>query len=153
MSVLYPDGRITMKRTAIVLGVALIATGAIGVVGTQPVNAQEGVTRTPILKKDLEADPKKEVTMFIAEYKPEARTGKHYHPGQEFIYCMEGQGVMEEAGKPPVELKPGVSIYFQSDPDKPTYVHEGINLSKTNGMKLLVILITEKGRPLAIPVH
>jgi len=104
-----------MKRTAIVLGVALIATGAIGVVGTQPVNAQEGVTRTPILKKDLEADPKKEVTMFIAEYKPEARTGKHYHPGQEFIYCIEGQGVLEEAGKPPVELKPGVAIYFQSD--------------------------------------
>jgi hypothetical protein len=47
-----------MKRTAIVLGVALILTGAIGIVGTQPVNAQEGVTRTPILKKDLEADPK-----------------------------------------------------------------------------------------------
>jgi len=46
-----------------------------------------------------------------------------------------------------------VAIYFQSDLDKPTYVHEGINLSKTNGMKLLVILITEKGRPLAIPVH
>ena len=142
-----------MKRTAIVLGVALIATGAIGVVGMQPVNAQEGVTRTPILKKDLEADPKKEVTMFIAEYEPGARTGKHYHPGQEFIYCIDGQGVLEEAGKPPVELKPGVAIYFQSDPDKPTYVHEGINLSKTNGMKLLVILITEKGRPLAIPVH
>jgi quercetin dioxygenase-like cupin family protein len=138
-----------MKRTAIVLGVALIATGAIGLVGTQPVNAQEGVTRVPILKKDLEADPKKEVTMFIAEYKPEA----HYHPGQEFIYCIEGEGVVEEAGKPPVELKPGVAIYFQSDPDKPTYVHEGINLSKTNGMKLLVVLITEKGRPLAVPAH
>ena len=77
-------------------------------------NAQEGVTRTPILKKDLEADPKKEVTIFIAEYKSGARTGKHYHPGQEFIYCIEGQGVMEEAGKPPVDLKPGVAIYFQS---------------------------------------
>ena len=142
-----------MKRIAIVLGVALIATSAIGVVGTQPANAQAGVTRTPILKKDLEADPKKEVTMFIAEYKPGARTGKHYHPGQEFIYCIEGQGVLEETGKSPVDLKPGVAIYFQSDPDKPTYVHEGINTSKTDRMKLLVTLITEKGRPLAIPVH
>jgi quercetin dioxygenase-like cupin family protein len=124
----------------------------LGVAGTTGAHAQEGVTRTPILKKDLEADSKKEVTMFIAEYKPGARTGKHYHPGQEFIYCIEGQGVLEETGKPPVELKPGVAIYFQSDPDKPTYVHEGINVSKTNGMKLLVILITEKGRPLATPV-
>ena len=42
-----------MKRTAIVVGMALIATGAIGAVGTQPVNAQEGVTRTPVLKKDF----------------------------------------------------------------------------------------------------
>jgi quercetin dioxygenase-like cupin family protein len=91
--------------------------------------------------------------MLISEYKPGARTGKHYHPGQEFIYCIEGQGVLEETGKPPIDLKPGVAIYFQSDPNTPTYVHEGINTSKTDSMKLLIILITEKGRPFAIPVR
>ena len=51
-----------------------------------------------------------------------------------------------------MDLKPGVALYLQSDPAKPTYVHEGINPSKTDVMKLLVILITEKGQPLAIPV-
>jgi quercetin dioxygenase-like cupin family protein len=141
--------RNTMKRQAVAFGLALIASAAIGGLGMQAAHAQEGVTRTPVLKKDLEADPKKEVTIFNAEYKSGARTGKHFHPGQEFIYCIEGQGILEETGKPPVDLKPGVAVYFQSDPDKPTYVHEGINTSNTKGMKLLVTLITEKGRPLA----
>lgn len=137
---------------ALMLALVLTVGAALSLIGERSASAQEGVTRTPILKKDLEADPKKEVTMFIGEFKPGARTGKHYHPGQEFIYVLEGRGVLEEVGKPPVDLKPGVAIYLQSDPAKPTYVHEGINLSKTDGMKLLVILITEKGQPLAIPV-
>lgn len=137
---------------ALMLALVLTVGAALSLIGERSASAQEGVTRTPILKKDLEADPKKEVTIFIGEFKPGARTGKHYHPGQEFIYVLEGRGVLEEVGKPPVDLKPGVAIYLQSDPAKPTYVHEGINLSKTDGMKLLVILITEKGQPLAIPV-
>ena len=68
--------------------------------------AQEGVTRTVILKQSLEADPTKEVTVFVFELKPGGRTSKHYHPGQEFIYVLEGEGRIEEAGKPPVDLKP-----------------------------------------------
>lgn len=125
---------------------------AIAVLSAGNSKAQEGLTRTVLMKKDLEADPKKEVTVFIAEYKPGAKSGKHYHPGQEFIYVLEGQGVMEEVGKPPVEMKPGVLLYFQSDPSNPAYVHEATNSSKTAGMKLVVTLITEKGQPLAYPL-
>jgi hypothetical protein len=51
-----------------------------------------------------------------------------------------------------VDLKPGMGVYFQSDPAKPTYVHEGINLSQTKPLKLVTTLITTKGQPLAIPV-
>jgi quercetin dioxygenase-like cupin family protein len=128
----------------------LIGAAALWIAGS--VLAQEGLTRTVLMKKDLEADPKKEVTVFIAEYKPGAKSGKHYHPGQEFIYVLEGQGVMEEVGKPPVEMKPGMLLYFQSDPANPAYVHEATNLNKTAGMKLIVTLITEKGQPLAYPL-
>ncbi len=132
--------------------VALALSILIAVSMAGQVLAQEGVTRTVILKKPLDADPTKEVTIFVAEFKPGARTGKHYHPGQEFIYVLEGEGRIEEQGKPPVDLKPGVGVYFQSDPAKPTYVHDGINLSKTKPLKLVTTLITEKGQPLAIPV-
>jgi quercetin dioxygenase-like cupin family protein len=63
--------------------------------------AQEGVTRTVILKQPLMADPTKEVTVFVFELKPGGRTGKHYHPGQEFIYVLEGEGRIEEAASHP----------------------------------------------------
>ena len=141
-----------MKHTIMLLTVALVVGMAIGAVGNQVLSAQEGLKRTVILKKDLEGLPGKEGTMFTAEYTPGARSGKHYHPGHEFIYVIEGRGVMEEAGKPPVEMKPGVGLFFLSDPNKPTYVHEARNLSNTDPMKLLVVLVTEKGQPLAYPV-
>ncbi len=108
---------------------------------------QEGVTRNVILKKTLEADPTKEVSIFVAEFKPGARSGKHYHNGQEFIYVLEGEGRIEQMGKPPVDLKPGVAVYCQTDPAN---THEGINLSKTNPLKLIAAIVIEKGKPLAI---
>ena len=137
-----------IKSLTVTLGIGCIV--AISITG-HPL-AQEGISRTVILKKPLEADPTKEVTIFVAEFKPGSRTGKHYHPGQEFIYVLEGEGRIEEEGKPPVELKPGVGVYFQSDPAKPTYVHEGINASPTKSLKLVTTLITEKGQPLAVGV-
>ncbi|HTM09836.1 MAG TPA: cupin domain-containing protein [Verrucomicrobiae bacterium] len=139
-----------MTNKALIVALAVGAAITFSTAGRTP--AQESVTRTVLLKKPLEADPKKEVTVFMAEFKPGARTGKHYHPGQEFIYVVDGEGRIEEAGKPPVDLKPGMAIYFESDPAKPTYVHEGINTSKTKPLKLVTTLITEKGQPLAIPV-
>jgi quercetin dioxygenase-like cupin family protein len=139
-----------MKRNT---ALSFIFAVAIGLAISGTALAQEGVTRTVLLKKPLEADAKKEVTVFMAEFKPGARTGKHYHPGQEFIYVVEGEGRIEEAGKPPVELKPGMAIYFESDPAKPTYVHEGINTSMTKPLKLVTTLITDKGQPLAIPAR
>jgi len=113
--------------------------------------AADDLTRTVLMKKDLEGSPGKEVTIFIAQCRPGGRSGKHYHPGQEFIHVISGEGIMDETGKPPVEMKPGVQLYFASDPKNPSYVHEATDIGKTEGMKLLVVLITEKGQPLAYP--
>ena len=141
-----------MRRTVFIVTLTLIFGIVAGAIGERVLNAQQGLTRTPILKKDLEELPGKEGTMSIAEYTPGARSGMHYHPGHEFIYVIEGNGVMKEVGRPPVDLEPSVGIYFLSDPNKPSYVHEARNLSNTEGMKLLVVLLTDKGHPLAYPV-
>lgn len=142
-----------MRRVGVLLGMTLAAGILTGAIGSQILHAQQpSMKRTPILTTDLEGLPEKEGTMFFAEYEPGARSGKHYHPGHEFIYVLEGTGVMEEVGKPPVAMKPGVPIYFYSSPDKPSYVHEARNVSTTEPMKLLVVLITDKGQPLAYPV-
>jgi quercetin dioxygenase-like cupin family protein len=138
-----------VRRTLSTLGAGIVvATLAIAQPGAA---CADDLTRTVLMKKDLEGSPNKEVTVFVAQYKPGARSGKHYHPGQEFIYVVSGHGRMEEVGKPPVDMTPGTALYFQSDPKNPAYAHEAIDLGGGEGMKLLVVLITEKGQPLAIP--
>ena len=57
---------------------------------------------------------------------------------------MSGVGRMEDTGKPPVDMKPG-------DPKNPAYIHEAIDTGTSEGMNLLVVLITGKGQPLAYP--
>ena len=135
---------------ALSMGVAVIIFAILGIARPSAAFADD-LTRTVLMKKDLEGSPNKEVTVFVAQYKPGGRSGKHYHPGQEFIHVVSGNGRMEEVGKPPAEMTPGTELYFQSDPKDPSYVHEAIDLGTTEGMKLLVVLITEKGQPLAIP--
>src|SRR5690349_19872036 len=130
-----------MRRMILTLLVAIIPV-ALAVGGIGSAYAEDYLTRTVLMKKDLEASRGKEVTVFVAQYKPGGKSGRHYHPGQEFIYVISGEGSMEESGKPPVEMKPGMELYFQSDPKNPAYVHEAIDHGKTEGMKLLVVLIT-----------
>ena len=129
-----------MRRslTLFVIAIALL----MGV--SSRIASADDLTRTVLMKKDLDGSPGKEVTIFIAQYRPGG-------PGQEFIHVISGEGIMDETGKPPVEMKPGVQLYFASDPKNPSYVHEATDIGKTEGMKLLVVLITEKGQPLAYP--
>lgn len=71
------------KSTVVVVGILM---------GESGVATADDLTRTVLMKKDLEGAPGKEVTVFLAEYKPGGKSGKHYHPGQEFIYVVSGQG-------------------------------------------------------------
>ncbi len=139
-----------MKRTAMTFVLAAAVGIVVGVVGTQVLSAQSvAITRTPLLKKDLAGVAGKEVTVFTGEIPPGARTGKHYHPGDEFIYVLEGSGVIEEQGKPPITLKPGMALHYTLPAEKAAYVHEAKNTSNSAPLKMLVVLITEKGEPLA----
>jgi quercetin dioxygenase-like cupin family protein len=139
-----------MKRTAVMLVLAAAVGIVVGVVGTQVLSAQQvAVTRTPLLKGELMGIAGKEVTMFMAEIQPGARTGKHYHPEDEFIYVLEGSGVLEEQGKPPITMKPGTALHYASPAEKAAYVHEAKNTSDTAPLKGLAVLITDKGQPLA----
>jgi quercetin dioxygenase-like cupin family protein len=139
-----------MKRTAVMLVLTAVVGILVGVVGTQILSAQQAaVKRTPLLKGELMGIAGKEVTLFTAEVPPGARTGKHYHPGDEFIYVLEGAGVMEEHGKPPITMKPGMALHYASPPEKAAYIHEARNTSDTAPLKMVTVLITEKGQPLA----
>ncbi len=135
-----------MKRTIVMLAVMLAVGFVTGVFTERALIAQGGPNRTILLKTDMEGLPGKEANMVVLEFAPGVRSGKHYHPGDEFGYVLEGHGVLDKEGKS-VELKPGVSFYnSRSD------VHEGRNLSQTEPMKLLTVYITDKGSPVTVPV-
>ena len=137
-----------MKRTALMLGMALLVGMYLGVIGGQILYAQpEPIKRTELLTTDLVGMEGKEAILALAEIAPGAATGKHTHPGYEFAYVLEGSGSLEIEGKPSIPLTPGTAIYQPS-----TQVHRGVNDSSTDPLKIFSVYILEKGHPLAIPV-
>ena len=138
-----------MKRTAGMLVVALAVGFVLGGVSSQRLNAQqEPVKRTVLFKSDLEGTEGKEAVLFLAELAPGAVGGKHYHPGTELFYVLEGAFTHEPEGKPAVTLKAGEAGY---NPNK--NVHYVKNASMTERAKVLGFLIADKGQPLAVPVN
>ncbi|MGH8524349.1 MAG: cupin domain-containing protein [Gammaproteobacteria bacterium] len=77
---------------------------------------------------------------------PGAVSGKHSHPGDEFVYILEGSGTLEVEGKSPVSLEPGVTFHLA-----PQQVHDAKNASETAPLKGLAVLIADKGQPRLVP--
>jgi quercetin dioxygenase-like cupin family protein len=141
-----------MRRTILALSVTLALGIAMGVAAGRVLSAQgEGVRRTEILRTDLAGLEGKEGHMWVVVIPPGQATGKHYHPGYEFIYTMDGTGIMQEEGKPDAAIKSGAAFYLRSSSDRAEYVHEAKNTGATP-IKLLVVLISDRGQPMVKPV-
>lgn len=137
-----------MKRTALMLASTLALGIALGVIGTRALNAQQtGIKRTMLLKTELAGIEGKEVFMGTAELGPGVAAGKHYHHGQELGYVLEGSGILEVEGKPPIQFKAGDTYHIEA-----MTAHDARNTG-TIPAKVLAIWIVEKGKPLAVPVQ
>ena len=86
--------------------------------------------------------------MYRAELVPGGVVGRHYHPGPELVYVLEGTLILEPDGQPPVTLKAGESSHMPA-----THIHNAKNASATEPVKVMVFLVGEKGQPLATPVQ
>jgi quercetin dioxygenase-like cupin family protein len=138
-----------MHRTVVMLTIALVVGLAVGMLGNQILIAQQApVTRTILQQKDLEGSAGREVIMFRAEVVPGGVAGRHYHPGPELFYVLEGALILEPDGQPFVTLKAGESGY---GPAK--HIHNVKNASTTEPVKVIGFLVGEKGQPLATPVQ
>jgi quercetin dioxygenase-like cupin family protein len=138
-----------MQRTAVILALTLASGIVVGMIGHHVLQAQPAaVTRTGLLKTDLVGIEGKEAVMLTVEGGPGLIGGKHYHPGYEFAYVLEGSLVMEVEGKPPTTLKAGDTFHIP-----PKVVHRGKNASTTAPYKVLVFGVFEKGQPDTTPVQ
>ena len=145
----------TVKTAVLAIAIAAWTVGAQRAVAQQPQadlsGDGAGDTKVTVLSKsDLPGG--KEAITFMTEIPPGASTPRHYHPGQELAYVLEGTGVMYELGKPSMPIKPGFTVSAYSPADKPAYVHWATNTSKTDIQRWLITVVTPKGYPMIIPV-
>src|SRR6266567_5807412 len=137
------------------LGLALLAAAIISSLSIKAAAAQseqprapstaqeEPIKRTVLFRGNLEGVEGKEIVIFIAELAPGAVGSKHYHPGPEFFYVLEGTLAHEPEGDAAHSMKAGD---FASNPDKG--VHTIQNPSTTARARAIDFLISEKGQPL-----
>ncbi len=111
------------------------------------VHAQRSAVETPgveqnyLLSQPMAEFPGKNVVVFTGHFDPGASTPIHRHPGTEFVFVLEGRGEMLRPGRAPVPLEPGVMVLSEPDPGERGFTHQARNLSETDGLKTLVIVI------------
>jgi quercetin dioxygenase-like cupin family protein len=136
-------------------GVAGLTAGAILAQSNAPGPAasseDEPIKRTVLFRGDLEGAPGKEIVVFVADLAPGAVGAKHYHPGPEFFYVLEGTLAHEPEGAPDGAsahmMKTGA---FGSNPNRA--IHLIRNPSTTERARAIDFLVAEKGQPIVIPV-
>ena len=141
------------------LGLALLAATTISSLSIKATDAQseqpgsastaqeEPIKRTVLFRGNLEGVEGKEIVIFIAELAPGAVGSKHYHPGPEFFYVLEGTLAHEPEGGPAHMMKVGD---FGSNPNKS--VHTIRNPSTTARARAIDFLLSDKGQPLVVPI-
>jgi quercetin dioxygenase-like cupin family protein len=135
-------------KTFISLALVFSLGAVIGALGKQAVSSDKSaISRTPLIDADLVECAGKEARMYTVQIAPGALTPRHQHPGHYLTYVLEGTGVVQQDGKPDIELKPGATYYFHTAADKPAAWHTVWNTSKTEPLVSLSVLIIDKGRP------
>ena len=134
-----------MKRTVILISVALVAGIVVGVIGTQVLAGKEELAKGTILQRvELAGAKGKDAVLVLRELPPGKESGKHSQTGTEMAYILEGSVTLEVQGKSPLTLKAGDS--FQTGPRQ---VHNVKNASATGLAKVIVFYVVEKGKALA----
>jgi quercetin dioxygenase-like cupin family protein len=110
--------------------------------GASKVTVSPGQVRTILSKSDLDGCLGKEAVVLTVDGKPALVGKKHYHPGDEFIYVIDGSLTLEVEGKSPVTLKAGETIHIPA-----RVVHQAKNTSPTSAFKVVTFGVFEKGKP------
>jgi quercetin dioxygenase-like cupin family protein len=140
-----------MRNAPLLVFVLVLVVGLVaGAIGGQALTAQQQpITRTLLLKTENPSGIEgMEAYVTLVEIAPGAQSGKHYHLGTDFMYILDGSGILEMEGQSPVLLKQG-----QVFPTRPKLVHYFRNASATAPVKILGFQVVKNGEALVIPVQ
>jgi len=120
--------------------------GIVLVMGQAPALAEDSVS---VLMKQPLTDMAGEVaTVLTVDYAPGAASDPHVHPGSVFAYVLEGSVVTQLEGEQHMTYTKGQSWY--ESPKKPHVVSR--NASVTEPAKLLVVLLSQEGEAVKVPL-
>jgi quercetin dioxygenase-like cupin family protein len=102
-------------------------------------------TRTQLQDQELSAANRHGV-MSRSEFEPGATSGRHFHPGEELGYLLEGTLEITIDGQKPKVVKAGDAIFVPAGA-----IHNATNIGKVPA-KVLATYVLEKGKPLATAV-
>src|SRR3954452_11288168 len=118
-------------------GAAALTAGAL-------LSQNSGIKRTIVYKADVSV-PGREAVIARVELAPQAKAGRHTHPGEEISYIIEGEGEILVEGQPVRKVKAGDGFVIPSGAK-----HDAHNTG-AGTLKLAAIYVIEKGKPLATP--
>ena len=124
-----------------------VLAGAVLVMGQATVLAGDSVS--VLMKQPLADMAGKVATVLTVDYAPGAASDAHLHPGSVFAYVLEGTVITQLEGEQPMTYTKGQSWY--ESPKKPHLVSR--NASVTGPAKLLVLLLSQEGEALKVPVN
>ncbi|MBE8728282.1 cupin domain-containing protein [Flavobacterium hungaricum] len=126
------------QKTGVVI--AIIILGIIAFLVPNQIAAQTGVKRIDLQKHDLSI-PGREMIQARIDFEGHSAFGKHFHPGEEVIYVVEGSLEYQIEGEKPVTLKAGEVLFIPAG-----VVHSAKNNTDSKASELATYIV-EKGKP------
>ena len=126
---------------------AMLGVG-IGLGLAPAVRAQQKPIVQTILQTDLQGIPGQETIFEVLTIPPGGATPRHIHPdGHEIVYVLEGTTNPEIDGRETRTYGVGEVVHVP-----PNVPHIGRNASATEPLKVLIVRIKDKSKPLMVPV-
>ena len=133
-----------MKTTQITTIAAVILLGALA---SRMTSAQQpGTRRTELQRHDLGVAGH-EVIQVRVEFDAGAEFGKHWHPGEEIAYVLEGTLEYQVEGRAPVTLEAGDVLFIPA-----RTIHAAKNVGRNIGAELATYVV-DKDEPLVVMVR
>jgi quercetin dioxygenase-like cupin family protein len=105
-----------------------------------------GTHRIDLQRHDLSV-PGREVVQARVELDPGVTSGKHWHPGEEIVYVLEGSLEYQVEDQPTVTLEAGGVLFIPARAN-----HTAKNVGSGPGVELATYVV-EKGKPLVVLVQ
>jgi quercetin dioxygenase-like cupin family protein len=116
------------------------------VIGAAIAGSPDAPSLETLLKADLERVEGTEVVVSRVTLPPRTTLPRHWHPGEEFAYVVEGSVTLWQEGREDIVARAGDAVRI---PLK--QVHTAI--TKDEGATILVFRVHEKGKPERYPVE